>query len=246
MKIFNSANKTIFLLYTPILLIFLISIFENLYELADNHIKRSDLKNNFILVKSIVGSRYTEVGNGEFIACPINFKGSDLIIKIKLELNKSNNQLEVDRNDSVLIKIHPLKPAVAELFRVLKSAADNVTDYCNKAHLKDSIGEFTTALKYLDSAISIDNSSTEAWCEKGYALEELNKPQEAKIAYLTSIQLDTENVAAYYSIGDFLIKQSQKDSGCFYIKKSIQLGDSDAIDFFKSKCNEYSKAHTYK
>ncbi len=108
---------------------------------------------------------------------------------------------------------------------------DRGTIYLVKKNFEKALSDFNKVLEKGTDYPSV------AYFNKGEALSELNKFEEAIKCYNIVIAADRKDARAYYKKGKVFSKIGNLDSACIAYKIAKDLGDTDAVKEFTSNCN---------
>jgi tetratricopeptide (TPR) repeat protein len=100
---------------------------------------------------------------------------------------------------------------------LLKDAATMAYEYGKK-------GEYHNALEWANKAIQIDPNDAITWYNKGVALDNLCRYDEAIKSYDRAIQIDPNYADPWYNKGVTLGKLGRSDEAKQYFTKARQLG----------------------
>jgi Flp pilus assembly protein TadD len=112
-------------------------------------------------------------------------------------------------------------------------------DWVNKGDALGESGKYDEALQAFNEAIRLDPQNADAWNDKGYALELLNKTTEADVAYAKAnelylqafdmaIKLDSKNSSAWHNKGVVLVELGRYNEAIQAFHEVIKLDPQNA------------------
>jgi tetratricopeptide (TPR) repeat protein len=110
-------------------------------------------------------------------------------------------------------------------------------DYIKSGIENLGIGNYTEAIKNLNSTIEIDAQSADAYQLRAMAKFKLKDYRGAIIDDNAAILLDPKNADAYSIRGMAKYGLGDKEGGCIDLSKAGELGDSNVYKFIEKYCN---------
>lgn len=106
-----------------------------------------------------------------------------------------------------------------------------------RGNVKMALQDYYGAVDDYTSAITINENYVEAYFSRGKAKQFLQAYQDAINDCSKIIQINPKNAAAYSLRGILRIEFGDPKNGCLDLSKAGELGDLNAYDLIKEKCN---------
>ncbi len=87
------------------------------------------------------------------------------------------------------------------------------------------MGDFDTALVYIQKAVELDPSLSVGYNDLGVLYEAKGWTDKAKVAYGKAIELNPSEPAPYYNLGSIYAKEGDFDRAIQYFKKRVLVGE---------------------
>ncbi len=114
---------------------------------------------------------------------------------------------------------------------------DSSVGYNDRGTIYIVTKEFAKALSDFNKVIENGTDyPTVAYFNKAESLRELNRFEEAIIAYNYVISIDNKDARAYFKKGTTFLKIGKKDSACISFEIAKDLGDNEAEEQINSNC----------
>jgi tetratricopeptide (TPR) repeat protein len=131
-----------------------------------------------------------------------------------------------------------LDKALKAADQYIKLRPDSIDGYNDRGVIYLNKKEFEKAITNFDKTIDLETPyKTVAYFNKGSALIELGRNEEAIICFRNVLTYDKYDYQAYSKIGQIFLSMNQKDSSCIYFEKAKELGDDKALDLIMKNCN---------
>ena len=115
---------------------------------------------------------------------------------------------------------------------------DSIDGYNDRGVIFLNKKDYEKAITNFDKTIELGTPyKTVAYFNKGIALVELGRQEDAIISFRNVLLYDKYDYQAYSKIGQILLSKNQKDSACMYFEKAKELGDDKALDMIMKNCN---------
>ena len=92
-----------------------------------------------------------------------------------------------------------------------------------KAHDMLNAGDFRAALEFLDAATDKNPGNSPMHLARGYALANLDRPEEALAAYRKAIDIDQDSALAHAGMGRLLLHLEQRDAAEEMLRKALLI-----------------------
>ncbi len=154
-----------------------------------------------------------------------------VILFLVLSLNLSSQQSKY--SDFVDAIYYEKKGDFKKSFEIIKRILENEKDlylynYLYNLAVKANMND--EAKKIIEKLIEIDSTTSDNWLNYGDFLSGEGKKEEAKAAYKKAVELDPQNIDAYYKLGVLEsnnIKEAEK-----YFRKIIEIDPSYKTDIY--------------
>jgi tetratricopeptide (TPR) repeat protein len=107
-----------------------------------------------------------------------------------------------------------------------------------RGNVKMALQDYYGAIDDYTSAISINENYVEAYFSRGKAKQFLQAYQDAINDCTKILQINPRNAAAYSLRGILRIEFGDPKNGCLDLSKAGELGDLNAYDLIKERCNQ--------
>lgn len=115
---------------------------------------------------------------------------------------------------------------------------DSVDGYNDRGVIYMNKKEFGKAIINFNKTIELGTPyKTVVYFNKGIALVELGRKDEAIISFRNVLLYDKYDYQAYTKIGQIFLSNNQKDSACIYFEKAKNAGDDNVLDLIMKNCN---------
>jgi tetratricopeptide (TPR) repeat protein len=106
-----------------------------------------------------------------------------------------------------------------------------------RGNVKMKLQDYYGAIDDYSTAISINENYVEAYYNRGKAKQYLQAYQDAITDCTKIIQINPKSKDAYYMRGILRIEFGDLKNGCLDLSKAGELGDLNAYELIKEKCN---------
>lgn len=131
-----------------------------------------------------------------------------------------------------------LDKALKAADQYIKLRPDSIDGYNDRGVIYLNKKEFEKAITNFDKTIELGTAyKTVAYFNKGIALIELGRNEDAIICFRNVLTYDKYDYQAYSKIGQIFLSMNQKDSSCIYFEKAKELGDDKVLDLIIKNCN---------
>ncbi|MFN3840302.1 MAG: tetratricopeptide repeat protein [Cyclobacteriaceae bacterium] len=107
-----------------------------------------------------------------------------------------------------------------------------------RGNVKMKLQDYYGAVDDYTSAIAINENYIEAYYNRGKAKQFLQAYQDAINDCSKIIQINPKSIDAYYMRGLLRIEFGDMKNGCLDLSKAGELGDLNAYELIKEKCNQ--------
>ncbi len=107
-----------------------------------------------------------------------------------------------------------------------------------RGNVKMKLQDYYGAIDDYTAAITINENYIEAYYNRGKAKQFLQAYQDAINDCTKIIKINSKNVDAYYMRGILRIEFGDLKNGCLDLSKAGELGDLNAYELIKEKCNQ--------
>lgn len=109
---------------------------------------------------------------------------------------------------------------------------------CARGNVKMKLQDYYGAVDDYSAAIALNENYVEAYFSRGKAKQFLQAYQDAINDCTKIIQINPKNSAAYSMRGILRIEFGDTKNGCLDLSKAGELGDLQAYELIKEKCNQ--------
>lgn len=125
-------------------------------------------------------------------------KSKDTLLLALNDYNKAIEYLPEDgefriNRGATYARLGDINKAIEDLNEGLKLKPDHAVGYLNRSIMHHNIGRVDLALEDIQSYLNINPSNGDLWYEKGRALNILNRPEEALVAYTEALKHPVSN-----------------------------------------------------
>ncbi len=131
------------------------------------------------------------------------------------------------------------------------SAQGNAVELFNKAMEFKKSNNCIEVLSLLNKAIELKPDFSDAWLEKGWCLNELNRPREAIAVLQKANTLSKNDYRNYFEMGHAYITLNETDSALKYFQESLRIkpdhlaANVSVGDLYREKLNNPKQALNY-
>lgn len=161
-----------------------------------------------------------------------DFKLADKYADMAIALN-DNSAYSYYRKGNVMISVGRFDAAVGAFKQAVLLAPDDVDYYHSLSYAYSKTGELELSLEYANRAILLDKTSSYSYFRKAWALQEMEKYEEAINSYEKCIECESTFVDAYANISFCYSKLKDFNKSILYANKAIMVNKDYAYSHYR-------------
>ena len=164
-----------------------------------------------------------------------NYNGTLIDLQQVIEQHPNNSRAYLFLGRSYL-NLKEYRAAMIHLNRSIE-LTPSAMGFKERGKLKALMEDYRGSIDDFNQAIALDSTFSDALYNRGLSYLQLGDNQDAVSDFSQVISWNPKDYEAYFQRGRALIALDKKAEGCKDLSKSAELGNFDAYETIKEKCN---------